>query len=90
MEALEKTQLVAFFTSRKISADIASIYVDAFNEYRKAMANINENGSVVQCPRTGTPIDNPFLKVRDRAQKTLVDMSRRVKHADAFWQEFAK
>ncbi len=90
MAALDQSQLVAWFVGRKVQADLATIYVDTFLEYRKAMDNITANGAVCQCPRTGSPIDNPYLKVRDRAQKTLVDLSRRVKHADAFWQEFTK
>jgi phage terminase small subunit len=47
------------------------IYADAYIEYQEASENIREYGSLVSHPRTGSPIDNPFLKVRDRASATL-------------------
>ena len=60
------------------------MYADAFEEYRAAQANIAANGSIVTHPKTGGPISNPYLAVRDRAAKTLREM--RVQ-AGALWTE---
>jgi len=48
-----------------------AIYVDAFLDYREAQANIDLYGSVTFHPRTGAPIDNPYLRIRDRAAACL-------------------
>jgi len=65
------------------SSDIV-IYTDAFLEYRAAQSNISEHGSVVFHPRTGSPIDNPYVKVRDRASELLRKM-RRIE-CDELWK----
>lgn len=44
-----------------------AMYTDAFVDYRTAQLNINANGSIVFHPRTGAPIDNPYIAIRDRA-----------------------
>lgn len=49
-----------------------AIYAATFLEYHKAKANIDENGPIVFHPRTGEPIPNPFLAVRDRAAKSIL------------------
>ena len=61
----------------------ATLYADAFLEYREATQNIEEHGIIVQHPRTANPIENPYLVIRDRAAKKL-DAMRRVK-ADWLW-----
>ena len=48
------------------------IYADALADYRQAQANISEFGAIVFHPRTGAPIDNPYLRVRDRAADRLL------------------
>lgn len=52
------------------ASDIA-MYADAFIEYRTAQLNIAEHGSIVFHPRTGAPIDNPYIGIRDRAGALL-------------------
>ena len=61
------------------------IYADAFTDYALAQKNIDENGAVCAHPKTGSPIDNPYLKVRDRAAKALQDKNVRLK-TDALWE----
>jgi phage terminase small subunit len=65
--------------------DLATVYANAFAEYQEAMENIRSTGAVVANPRTGAPIDNPFLKVRDRAEEKLTKLGRRVKGAAGLW-----
>jgi phage terminase small subunit len=64
------------------SAARVALYADAFLEYRLAQANIREHGPVVLHPRTGAPIDNPLLKVRDRARAALQKQHMR---SDELW-----
>lgn len=54
------------------------IYADAFLSYREAMANIEKNGNIVAHPRTGAPIENPYLKVRDSAIR-IIRGAKRIK-----------
>lgn len=44
------------------------LYADLYCDYAVAQANINEHGSIVFHPRTGAPINNPYLSVRDKAR----------------------
>lgn len=52
----------------------ATVYTDAYLEYQIATANIAEYGMIVKHPRTGNPIENPYLAIRDRAEKKLSRM----------------
>ena len=60
-------------------ADVAkvAIYAYALDEYRAAQANIDEHGSVVFHPRTGAPIPNPYLPIRDRAASRMLGLRLR-------------
>jgi phage terminase small subunit len=58
--------------------DLVQIYCDACETYNEAQENIKRNGAVVSHPRTGAPLENPYLKVRyqssvviERIRKTL-------------------
>lgn len=51
--------------------DQVVMYAQAFVEYRDAQANIEKNGTIVFHPRTGSPIENPYLRIRDRASLVL-------------------
>lgn len=59
------------------------IYADALTEYRKAQENIDDHGSIVFHPRTGAPIDNPYVRVRDRAS-ALIRRMKTIK-AEGLW-----
>lgn len=61
--------------------DMAVLYASAYCEFKEADANISEHGAVCANPRTGAPIPNPYLAVRDRAEAKLAKMSRRIKSA---------
>ena len=51
--------------------DDCAIYATAFSEYQEAASRIVDNGTVVSHPRTGAPIDNPYLKIRAAAERTM-------------------
>lgn len=40
------------------------MYVSSFLGYLEAQDNIDRNGNIVAHPRTGAPMENPYLKVR--------------------------
>ncbi len=84
-----RDEVVAYLREENPSASLQAVvmYADAFSEYRAAMANIREHGSVVLHPRTGAPCDNPFLKVRDNARKACLELGRRLREVDALWWE---
>lgn len=59
----------------KAKASDLVIYVDAYAEYTAAQANITEHGSIVFHPRTGSPIENPYIKIRNGASSTIRKMT---------------
>lgn len=61
-------------------AEIA-IYADAFCEYRAAQKNIDEHGSIVFHPRTGAPIENPYIRVRDKSS-LIIQRLKTIKTGD--------
>jgi phage terminase small subunit len=65
-------------------ADDLIMYVNAYMTYREASKNINTNGAVVAHPRTGAPIDNPYLKVQTAAMAALQKL-RKVKNVARLW-----
>ena len=66
---------------RKAAADLL-IYVDALIDYLEAQANVDERGTVVPHPKSGAPIDNPYLRVRSNAARTIREIGLR---ADPLW-----
>lgn len=69
----------------KAKAGDIVMYADAFMEYQAAQANIAQHGSIVFHPRTGAPIDNPYMRVRDKAGALMRRM--KIVKADAIWRE---
>lgn len=68
------------------------VYLDALIIYIKASENVRRNGAICQHPRTGTPIDNPYLKVmasasavfrkypKIKADNALAEVERNASH----------
>lgn len=50
------------------------IFADALRMYTEAAANIREHGSIVMHPRTGAPIENPYLHIQRSTGETLAKM----------------
>lgn len=48
----------------KARKDVLQMYSNAFSMYAEASKNIKENGAIVYHPRTGAPVDNPYLRVQ--------------------------
>jgi hypothetical protein len=46
-------------------------YAGCLVSYLEASENLERNGSIVAHPRTGSPIENPYLKVRSLAMQDM-------------------
>jgi len=68
------------------SASVSSMiaYATAFLEYEEADNNIREHGTIVFHPRSGAPIQNPYLAIRADAQKRM--QKERMVKGDALWR----
>lgn len=83
--SLTKDEVIAALRAEnpRAPAGFLQMYADAFAEYQTAQANIDEHGPVVFHPRTGAPIDNPYLKIRNGAAAALQKLPLK---ADRLWQ----
>ena len=52
---MTKAEIINKLVAGGSSRDRATIYADAFLEYREATENIEKNGVIVQHPRDGEP-----------------------------------
>jgi phage terminase small subunit len=87
MADLNKAIVVKQLVDSGVRIDLANQYGDAFMEYMNATKNIDEFGVIVKHPRTGNPIENPYLAIRDRALKKLQAME--MVRADFLWEQYA-
>ena len=87
MADLKKSDVVQLLIDEGTRIDMANQYADAFMEYMMATQNIDEFGVIVKHPRTGNPIENPYLVIRDRALKKLQAMEN--VQCDELWSKYA-
>ena len=52
-------------------ADRISMYADMYVDYQEAAENIKRHGALCAHPKTGAPIENPYLKIRQQMQAKL-------------------
>ena len=52
------------------------VFADALRTYREAAANVALHGAIVSHPRTGAPIENPYLKIQTQKGVILAKMRR--------------
>ena len=73
MGEINRDKIIALLKSENPRGrpDDIAIYTDAFLAYREASANITKHGSIVIHPRTGAPIENPYLKVQLQATNAI-------------------
>lgn len=51
--------------------DALRAYASALRDFVAAERNVAEHGAIVFHPRTGAPVENPFLAVRERCSQTM-------------------
>ena len=66
----------------KAGSDKIAMYADAFLTYKEANDNIQKNGAICAHPKTGAPIDNPYLRVRQQMQSVLAKIKLKT---DGLW-----
>ncbi len=76
MGEMTKPQIIELLKKENPKSKISDIviYADAYMEYQAAQANITEHGPIVFHPRTGSPIDNPYIKIRNSASAIIRKM----------------
>ena len=81
---MTKNEVIEHLRSTNPRASLAemTMYADAYIDYRTAQTNVDEHGPIVLHPRTGAPIENPYLVIRDRARVALGKSRLR---ADSLW-----
>ena len=52
------------------------LYADALQIYVEASKNVQEHGAICAHPRTGTPLENPYLKVMATQGRVLASMRK--------------
>ena len=84
---LDRARAVEILRSEnpRARADDLTVYADAFLTYQEAAENIARNGTVCAHPRTGAPIENPFVKARASATKVMQSV-KRIRNVDALWK----
>lgn len=60
----------------RVSSIDIKIYADALRTYSEASLNVLTNGAICSHPRTGAPIENPYLKIRAQQAVVLGRMAR--------------
>ncbi len=73
MGEMTKSEALEILRADNPRAPLATlaIYAAAFVEHEAAQANIDANGTIVFHPRTGAPITNPYLAVRNGAAAVM-------------------
>jgi phage terminase small subunit len=71
---MTRQEVIEALLAHKVKPDRATMYADAFMEYQEASENIAKNGVIVAHPRTGAPMQNPYVRIRDGALKKLSGM----------------
>ena len=71
---LSKEDIVGRLVAAGNKRSRSVLYADVYIEYAVSSENIERNGLIVNHPRTGNPIENPYLAIRDRALRKLNDL----------------
>ena len=61
-------------------------YAHQFTTYMESAQNILTNGTIVAHPRTGAPMENPYLKARNTALSAMTKL-KRLRKLDRLWLE---
>ena len=70
----DKARVVDWLCARNSSRQLCAQYADVWMTYREAQGNVDEHGALVFHPRTGSPVPNPYLRIRDDALRMLVKL----------------
>jgi hypothetical protein len=87
---MTRSDIVAVLQRDNPRAKIAvvSLYADAFQTYQEATANIAQYGAIVQHPRTGQPMPNPYLPLQSAARVVLQKLA--IPKTDSLWRALSR
>ena len=87
MGKINKNEIVAILKRDNPHArsDELFMYADSYLDYTEASENVEKNGAIVLHPRTGAPIENPYLKVKNSAMSQLRKFTK-IKKVSALWK----
>ncbi len=73
MEQMTRDEVVKLLMQHNTEDMTAQVvmYASSFVGYLEAEENISRNGIIVAHPRTGSPIENPYLKIRSEAMREM-------------------
>jgi len=73
---VDKVNVIALLVELNPGCDlgILTMYADVFETYTEAQENIGRNGAINMHPKTGAPIQNPYLAVRDTCLRQLMKL----------------
>lgn len=86
MGKITRSQAISILRAdnKTASEDDLNIYADSFLAYAEASINIEANGVIVAHPRTGAPMENPYLRIRTAAQASMSKI-RRISKTKKLW-----
>jgi P27 family predicted phage terminase small subunit len=58
----------------EMDVDLLAIYCEAHATYLRAHAIIEEKREIVKSPKSGYPVANPYVAIRNTAAKTMMDI----------------
>ena len=64
--------------------DEVAMYASFFRDFQEAEENITKNGNIVAHPRTGAPMENPYIRIKIGAMNQLSKLPR-VRNVGALW-----
>jgi len=64
--------------------DEIEIYAAALTNFCEAEENVRNYGIIIAHPRTGVPMDNPYLKILDAASKQML-ACKRIRNTQGAW-----
>lgn len=87
MADLTTARVVALLreANRQAPSGDLRMYADAWILYQEAAGKVKAHGSVIQHPRTGQPMANPFCAVMAMQAKTMKSLPRVCK-TDSLWE----
>lgn len=84
---LDKVKELLRLANPKARPDEICLYAEAYVEYQQASGHIAEHGPIITHPRSGVPMDNPYIKVRAAAidRMTKLMRSRNLHNVEELW-----
>jgi P27 family predicted phage terminase small subunit len=54
-----------------LDTDLLAMYCEAYAEWRDAMDQLEKYGKIVKSPKSGYPVPNPYVAIRNTSESTM-------------------